>query len=368
MDNSELINWIRLARTPNIGPITFKKCIETFGSATKAIDALPELSQKSGRKKELIASRREDAEQEILALEKLNGRFLTWQDPEFPEHLKATEDCPPILSCLGDISKLHKLCLGIVGARNASHNATKLTTKLAVEVGSQGHIICSGLARGIDTAAHMGSLNTGTIAVLAGGVDVVYPKENQKLYDDIIDRDGLVISECVLGTQPTARHFPKRNRIVSGLSKAVLVVEATVRSGSLITARLALEQGRDVLAIPGYPSDPRAAGPNKLIRDGATLIRDAGDILEELDSMANFAKNIPVQESFKIGESAQADLDNIENTSDILLDKLSAEPVAVDELIRACALTASDVNAALLALELNEVVTRYPGNRVAKVA
>lgn len=277
----EKLQWLRLFRTDNVGPITFYRLLEYYGSAEKALEALPELAKRGGRKKPLVAPALDQIEREYEMLLQRGGQVIIASEQSYPSPLRALDDAPPVLSILGDVSILQKSCIGMVGARNASINGRRYAEKLAGELGKNDHVVVSGLARGIDTAAHKGALNSGTIAVVAGGIDVVYPEENKELYAQIIEK-GVVVAESLLGQKPYAQSFPKRNRIVSGLSQAVVVVEATQRSGSLITARMAGEQGRDVMAVPGHPMDPRASGPNHLIREGATLVRGVEDILEGL--------------------------------------------------------------------------------------
>lgn len=361
----EKLNWLRLSRTENVGPITFYKLLEIYGTAGKALEALPELSKKSGRKKPLVAPSLSSVQKEYDALKKLGGDMACAGEDAYPLSLAATDDAPPILSYIGDLNLVRSPCLAMVGARNASLNGKKFATKLSKELGQSGQIIVSGLARGIDTAAHEGALETGTIAVVAGGIDIVYPHENQKLYEDICQR-GLVIAESPLGVEPIARYFPKRNRIVSGLSTGVIVIEATIKSGSLITARMAGEQGRDVYAVPGYPADPRAAGPNKLIQDGATLVTRFQDILQNLE---NFTDNT----LFDNAPQTAPDLTLIteatdEKTTDeirhTLLQNLSQMPVGVDELARTCHLSVASMQMALLEMELAGRLQRLPGNRI----
>lgn len=367
--DQEKLNWLRLFRTENIGPITFYKLIEIYDSAKNALDALPELSKKGGRKKPLTAPSLSSVEKEYNALQKLGGDMVCAGEDAYPLSLAATDDAPPILSYIGDINIARAPCLGVVGARNASLNGRKFTYKLAKELGQAGQIIVSGLARGIDTAAHEGALETGTIAVVAGGIDIVYPRENQKLYEDICQR-GLVIAESPLGTEPAARLFPKRNRIVSGLSTGVIVMEATIKSGSLITARMAGEQGRDVYAIPGYPADPRSAGPNKLIQDGATLVTRAQDVLHNLE---NFTANPMGNTLFDSAPQTTPDLALVGNPMpekdtqtihETLMEHLSQMPIGVDELSRSCHLSVSDMQMALLEMELAGRLQRLPGNRI----
>lgn len=361
----EKLNWLRLIRTENIGPITFYKLIEYYGSASNALDALPELAKKGGRKKPLVAPKMADIEKEYNALQKMGGDIICSAEDAYPLALSATDDAPPVLSYIGNIGLAHSPCLGIVGARSASLNGKNFARKLSQDLGQSGQVIVSGLARGIDTAAHEGALDTGTIAVVAGGIDIVYPQENRQLYDSI-SKHGLVIAESPLGTEPAARLFPKRNRIVSGLSTGVIVIEASVKSGSLITARMAAEQGRDVYAVPGYPGDPRAAGPNKLIQNGAMLVQKAEDIL---DNIGNFKSHTlfdvnanPPSDIFTTTEkNTQTDSDEIRK---LILENLSQMPVGVDELARTCHLSVASMQIALLEMELAGGLQRLPGNRV----
>ena len=374
-DNSfsldEKLEWLRLIRTENIGPITFYKLIETYGSAKDALEILPELSKEGGRKKPLMPPPMNAIEKEYEALQKLSGDIICAAEKHFPLALSAIDDCPPVLSYIGDINLARCPCLAIVGARNASINARKFALKLAQDLGQAGQIIVSGLARGIDTAAHEGAMMSGTIAVVAGGIDVVYPRENEELYEQIKQR-GLIFAESPLGMEPIARHFPKRNRIVSGLSAGVVVIEATIKSGSLITARLAGEQGRDVYAVPGYPLDPRAAGPNKLIQDGATLITKADDILRALENF-NGGMALPPSglqdisaQSLEIDpdQDNQCDEKDIDDVRDILLQNLSQMPTHVDEIARTCHVSIPALQMAVLEMELAGRLQRLPGNRI----
>ncbi len=367
LSDTEKLNWLRLSRTENVGPITFFQLLERFGSAENALAALPDLAARGGRKKPLKAPPESDIHKEYAALLKLGGGIVTAACPEYPLALGATPDPAPVLSYFGDITIANKNCIAIVGARNASLNGRKFAEKLARDLGERQQMVVSGLARGIDTAAHMGSLESGTIAVVAGGIDVIYPEENTKLFHEIRER-GLVLAESPLGMQPIARHFPKRNRIVSGLSKACVVVEATLKSGSLITARMAGEQGRDVMAVPGHPLDPRAAGPNHLIREGATLIRSADDILEILTSFTGntLRENLRVSSGFTSMPANDADVP--QNAHETVLENLSFTAITVDELIRSCHLTIPVVQTVLLELELAGRVKREAGGRVALVS
>ncbi|PCJ02377.1 MAG: DNA-protecting protein DprA [Alphaproteobacteria bacterium] len=359
---------MRLFRTENIGPITYYQLIERYGSAGEALTQLPELAKRGGRKKPLTPPSEKEIEREYKALLKLGGQIITVQDKAYPLALTATEDAPPVLSVIGNVSLLNKSCVAIVGARNASINGCKFARKIAHELGARGQTITSGLARGIDTAAHEGSIDTGTIAVVASGIDVVYPEENQKLYEEIAEK-GLIIAENKLGAKPYTSAFPRRNRIVSGISKGIIVVEATRRSGSLITARMAGEQGRDVYAVPGSPFDPRAAGPNYLIREGATLVRNADDVMEILmDFSGNSLREPPTAVINFIPHLQEVQNKDNEEAPEIrqekILSHLSFTPISVDELLRACHLTISALQTTLLELELAGRVKRMPGNRI----
>ncbi len=363
---AEKLAWLRLSRTENVGPVTFYRLIETFGTAHKALEALPTLSRRGGRQKPLSVLPPAAAEQELERLHRLKGALLVACEPDYPLPLGALEDAPPVLSVIGNVEILRKPSLGIVGARNASLNGRRFAETLARDLGASGHTIASGLARGIDTAAHEGSLKTGTIAVVAGGIDVVYPPENQKLYDQIADQ-GLIVAESPLGQQPFAQSFPRRNRIVSGLSAGIVVVEATERSGSLITARLAGEQGRDVYAVPGHPLDPRAAGPNRLIRDGATLVRDAADVLEGLRDFSGGMREVKIQAAYSAPVAFIDDEKAAIDAHAALEQVLSYTPAPVDDLIRLSGFPASLIQTALLELELAGRVQRLPGNRAVMV-
>ncbi len=362
----EKLDWLQLIRTENVGPITFYKLIERYGSARDALKALPELSKKGGRKKPLVTPDRKYVEQEVEKLHKLDGDIVCAHEAAYPLALAATDDAPPVLSYIGDINLVRAPCIAMVGARNASLNGKKFATKIAKELGQSGQIIVSGLARGIDTSAHQGALDTGTIAVVAGGIDVIYPRENTELYEQIKQK-GLILAESPLGMEPIARHFPKRNRIVSGLSTGVVVVEATIKSGSLITARMAGEQGRDVYAIPGYPQDPRAAGPNKLIQDGATLVTKTQDILNAVNDFSggNIMKDSGFQHSPLYDDFANDSTpETTQNVQELLLENLSQMPVGVDELARTCHLSIPILQSALLEMELAGRLQRLSGNRV----
>ncbi len=366
LSEQEKLAWLQLSRTENVGPITFHNFLQYYGSAGKALEQIPTLTARSGRKKPLKIPPLSAIEAEYRALKKRGGDIICACEPAYPLALATLEDAPPVLSVRGDTALLNKPCLGIVGARNASLNGRKFAEKLATELGDAGQIIASGLARGIDTAAHKGALKTGTIAVVAGGIDVVYPPENEDLYNEIV-KHGLIVAESPLGQKPFAQSFPRRNRIVSGLSSGTIVVEATLRSGSLITARLAGEQGRDVMAVPGHPLDPRAAGPNKLIRDGAVLIRSTEDVLESLNDFSGAPKMLFDSAQPEFIDFAPLEKENsnaLEEAREILLAALSFTPAQVDEIIRQTGVDAALAQSLFLEAELTGQLQRLPGNRI----
>jgi DNA processing protein len=281
LTDPERADRLRLARTFSIGPVTFRRLLDRFHSAAEALRALPDLARQSGAEA-LRPPSRAEAEDEIAALAGFGGRFLALGEPGYPEPLAAIEDAPPLLALRGDATLLCRPAVALVGARNASAGGRRLAEELSRDLGATGLVVVSGLARGIDAAAHQGALATGTVAVFAGGLDQVYPREHGDLARAILEHGGALISEMPLGTEPQARHFPRRNRLVSGLSLGVLVIEAALKSGSLTTARFALEQGREVMAVPGSPLDPRCRGTNQLLREGAGLVEIAADALLHL--------------------------------------------------------------------------------------
>ncbi|MCW8861459.1 MAG: DNA-processing protein DprA [Rhodospirillales bacterium] len=372
LNHAEKRDRLRLIRSANIGPITFHRLIERFGSAAAAIDALPRLPQRGGKRPVTLCPSAE-AEQEMEALDRLGGAFVFRGEATYPTLLDHIEDAPPVLSVMGDVGLLNARAVGIVGARNASINGCRFATRMAEAIGQGGFVVVSGLARGIDTAAHEGALNTGTIAVVAGGVDVTYPRENAKLQGRIAEC-GAVVSEQPLGTTPQARHFPLRNRLISGLSEGVVVIEAGERSGSLITARMALEQGREVFAVPGGPTDPRSHGANRLIREGAILTERADDILSAIETPL-LSRPFFQAPQRKTQQTETIDLfdeppgpADIGSTTESIIDLLGPEPLSVDELIRRCQLSPAVVASALLEVELSGRLERHPGNRVSLIA
>jgi DNA processing protein len=361
---AEKRGWLRLARTENVGPVTFRQLLRRFGNARDALDALPDLARRGGTKRAPLPPSPEIIDDEIAEIERKNGHFIALCEPEYPEALAAIEDAPPVIAVLGKTEILNKGSIGIVGARNASLNGRKMAERLARDLGHEGLVIASGLARGIDTAAHQASLETGTVAVLAGGADVVYPEENRTLYEKIIAGGGAVVSDQPMGSEPRAQLFPRRNRLISGLSLGVIVVEAAKKSGSLITARLALEQGREVFAVPGSPLDPRANGTNGLLRQGAVLTENAEDVLNHIHSLASRSNGM-----FGFEEPAPDVVDerDMESARAKILENLSPSPVSVDELIRHCEMPPAPVLTILLELELAGRLERQPGHKVALV-
>lgn len=371
LTNQERQDWLRLFRSENVGPATFLRLIEHFDDAGRAIDAAPELSRRGGRKRAIRIAPAREIEEEIAALSELGGRMIALCEPDYPEALAAIHDPPPVLSVLGDPALLSSPSVAVVGARNASAAGRRLAREISAGICRNGFTVISGLARGIDTAAHEGALDArpggATVAVIAGGIDVVYPKENQALYERIVD-EGAVITEQRLGTQPTARHFPPRNRLVSGLSLGTLIVEAALRSGSLITARMALEQGREVFAIPGSPLDPRHKGTNGLIRDGAILTETADDVTGHLTAAAPPRFEEPI-EPVKIVQALDSVSENSPDTARTQIeDLLGPVAVSVDELLRECQLSPAVVLTVLLEMELAGRLERHPGNRVSLVS
>ena len=355
--------WLRLIRTENVGPVTFRQLMNRFGSAEAAIDALPGLLKRTGANPRIATQMQ--AEDEIAGLERYGARLVATGEADYPDLLNYIPASPPLITLAGGENLDWARTVGIVGARNASSAGIKMTRTLALDLGEAGYTVVSGLARGIDTAAHQASLTTGTVAVLAGGFDKIYPDENIPLAHDILDNGGALLTEMPLGWEPRARDFPRRNRLVSGLSLGIVVVEAAKRSGSLITARLALEQNRDVFAVPGSPLDPRAEGGNALIQQGAKLITNAADIIESLGS-ADPARNALFdpdwEPDFTESEPVEPPTDSDKAR---LLSALSTTPVEVDEIIRQTGLSVGAIQILLLELDLAGQIEWSSGQLVA---
>ena len=350
----DLVDRLRLLRTPGIGPVTFRQLIMRFGTPAAALAAVPDLARRGGGKAPALRTR-QDAEREIARVDKLGAKFLAVGQGLYPRLLAELEDAPPLIIAKGNLNLLDRQAVAIVGARNASAAACRFARGLAHDLGQQDLIVVSGLARGIDSAAHDGALATGTIGVIAGGIDIFYPPENEKRQRALYE-GGLVLAEMPPGTEPRARHFPYRNRIIAGMSSGTVVVEAAPRSGSLITARLAAEAGREVMAVPGSPLDPRAQGCNQLIRDGATLIQNAADVVEAIR---------PFQSRVRSAPSAYEPQElNGDDALGLVEELLGPSPVPVDEIIRLSGASSGAVQMALLELDLAGRLDRHAGNRV----
>ena len=337
--------------------MTYRQLIARFGTAAAALEAVPDLARRGGGKAPALRTR-SDAEREIGKVQKLGARFLALGQGLYPRLLSELEDAPPLIIAKGDLGLLDRQPVAIVGARNASAAACRFARGLAHELGQCDLIVVSGLARGIDSAAHDGALGTGTVGVIAGGIDVFYPPENEGRQKAIFEQ-GLVLAEMPPGTEPRARHFPDRNRIIAGMSSGTVVVEAAPRSGSLITARLAAEAGREVMAVPGSPLDPRAQGCNQLIRDGATLVQNAADVVEAVRPYQSHVRStpsdyVPPQEEPFDGEDVLRAVEEL----------LGPSPAPVDEIIRLSGAPAGAVQMALLELDLAGRLDRHAGNKV----
>ncbi len=360
----DTLDRLRLARSEGVGPVVYRRLIARFGTPGAALAALPALARRGGRAEPPRIPGRAEAERELRALRRLGARLIALGDPDYPPALAAIEDAPPVFTLRGRAELLTRPAVGIVGARNASLNGRRFAERLARELGEAGLVVVSGLARGIDAAAHAGALATGTIAALAGGLDHVYPPENAALHARI-GTEGALIAEAPPGTVPTSRMFPRRNRIVSGLALGVIVVEAASRSGSLITARRAAEQGRLVFAVPGSPVDPRSEGSNQLIRDGATLVFEAAHVVEALAPLVPASHGLqPPPPMLPDEDRLPPEMPGAEAHAAVLAH-LSVDPTAVDELMRDVQLSPPSLQAVLLELELAGRIDRLPGNRVA---
>ncbi|MCV6595802.1 MAG: DNA-processing protein DprA [Mangrovicoccus sp.] len=358
--DEDRLSWLRLLRSKRVGISSFYKLMREFGSAPAALAALPGIAAAAGMRDYAPADLAR-AQGEMRAAARFGARMICYGAPEYPAALAEIDDAPPLFWAKGDLNLLQRPMVAMVGARNASGLGERTARKLASDLAEAGFVLVSGLARGIDTAAHHAALDHGTIAVLGGGVDVIYPKENKDLHGNI-GKVGVLISEQPMGLAPQARHFPARNRIISGLARGLVVIEAAARSGSLITARNAGEQGREVMAVPGHPFDARASGCNMLIRDGANLVRHMEDILEVLGP-AQSAASLPPEPDRSVDPPPLA-LDQAKLHS-LILQRLGPSPIAEDQLMRDLGLPSGKLSPALLDLELNGRVTRQPGGLIA---
>ncbi len=365
LNDAQRLAWLRLIRSENVGPATFRALVNQFGGAQAAIEALPDLSRRGGRAQEIRLGSLADAEAEIEAARAVGAHLVALGERGYPPALAQVDAPPPLIYVKGRLELAEIPIVAIVGARNGSAVGQKFTRQIASALGLEGFVVASGLARGIDTAAHTASLEHGTIAVVAGGIDVVYPPENASLQQAIGER-GLLLSERAPGFSPRAKDFPRRNRLISGIALGVVVVEAAERSGSLITARLAGEQGREVFAVPGSPLDPRAAGTNNLLKQGATLVTEAKDIVETL---APILGRGPLPPSIELASCDETDTppplpDIAQSDRERVLEALGPSPVDIDELIRATRLETRKVHIILLELDLAGRLQRHGGQLV----
>ncbi|ESZ44510.1 DNA-processing protein DprA [Mesorhizobium sp. RSR565B] len=366
LSDRQRLSWLRLIRTQNVGPASFRELINRFGSAEAALEMLPELMISGGAKRIMRIPSVEEAEAELDAASENGARFVGIGEADYPPMLKNMDNPPPLIAVKGEAAVFRLPAVAIVGARNASLAGIKMARMLAADLGRDGYVIVSGLARGIDTAAHQGSLSTGTVGVLAGGLDVPYPPENISLCDDIAERGGAVISEMPFGWQPRAQDFPRRNRLVAGAALGLVVIEAAQRSGSLISARLAGEMGRLVFAVPGSPLDPRCAGSNGLLKDGATLVTEAADVSGAIAPLAG-TRTRSIAPPEKAPDFSATPPPGEDERSGVL-EALGPMPVGVDEIIRHTGLNAAQVSMVLLELDLAGRIERHAGGNVSLVS
>lgn len=359
------IAWLRLIRSDNVGPATFRDLINHFGSAEAALSMLPELSNRGGASRSIRIATVEDAERELETARRAGARFIGIGEPEYPPALRQLDGAPPLLAAKGNFSATVQPSVGIVGSRNASISGAKFAAMVARDVGRAGYTVTSGLARGIDTAAHRASLDTGTIAVLAGGLDQPYPPENIPLMDEITKSNGLVVTEMPFGWEPRARDFPRRNRLIAGISLGLVVVEAAQKSGSLITARMASDYGRLVLAVPGSPLDPRCHGTNALLKDGAIVTTGSEDVLDALAPLSRMelpSAHVIEEPEKENGDRAFLPPDETERAT--IVSALGPTPVEIDDIIRHTGLPAAAVYLVLLEIDLAGRLYRHAGGLV----
>lgn len=359
------LDWLRLIRSRRVGAVTFHRLIAEHGSARAALAALPDIARAAGVDGYEICPEGVVVA-ELRSAKACGAKLILWGGPDYPGGLMDVPDAPPILWAKGDTGLLRRPMVALVGARNASSLGLRMARRLAEGLGAGGQVVVSGLARGIDAEAHAAALITGTVAVLAGGVDVIYPEENTRLAAEIAEQ-GCLVSEQAMGVVAQTRHFPLRNRIISGMARAVVVVEAAARSGSLITAKNALDQGREVMAVPGHPFDARAAGCNMLLRDGATLVRHAGDVAEALGLQGGFVPEVETAKPVLPGPTPpHRPLADIAALHRQILARLGPSPLGEDQLIRDLDMPAAVLTPALVALELEGQITRAPGGLLSR--
>ena len=361
LSGAERLARLRLIRSENVGPATFHSLLRRFGTAAEALAHLPDLAAKGGSRRRITICPSDAAEAELTRLERFGARLLCHDEPDYPRALRAADGTPPLLSVMGEAGILTKPAVAIVGSRNASAAGNRLTRMFASEIGEAGYVVVSGLARGIDTAAHEAALASGTVGVFAGGLDRPYPPQNKPLMRRIVDGGGCLVTEMPFGWEPRAVDFPRRNRIVVGLSLAVLVIEASLRSGSLISARLGGEMGRLVFAVPGSPLEARSAGTNALLKDGAQLATETDDLLQALDPMARKRPPAPItSDSLPLEPDREAD----EGERARVLRALGVAPVTLDDLAAHSGVAPAAIHLTLLELELAGRLERQPGGRV----
>ncbi|MCO5066060.1 MAG: DNA-processing protein DprA [Rhizobiaceae bacterium] len=366
LSDRQRVQWLRLIRTQNVGPASFRALINRYGSAENALEMLPELAARGGARSASRIPSVAEAQAEIDAAARIGARLIAIGEADYPAFLAQSDNPPPLLTLLGHAEPMARPSISIVGARNASLAGMKFAQKLALDLGGHGWTIASGMARGIDTAAHRGALESGTVAVLAGGIDRPYPPENVPLMHQIVEKGGAVICEMPFGWEPRAQDFPRRNRIVAGLSLGLVVVEAAMRSGSLISARMAGELGRIVFAVPGSPLDPRAGGTNNLLKQGAILVTDARDVLDHLEPMLGRERATTPRLDEPVdftGAPSHSDEDR-----ETIVELLGPAPVPVDDLIAHSGIHPANVHLVLLELDLAGRLERHPGGLVSLVS
>lgn len=363
LTDGQRLDWLRLIRSENVGPRTFRSLVNHYGGARTALEALPELARRGGAARAIRICPQADAEREMETARRLGAVFIASGEADYPFRLAAIDDAPPLIAVRGNLPVLARPMIAMVGSRNASGAGLKFAERLARELGEAGFVIASGLARGIDAAAHRASLTTGTVAVFAGGHDHVYPQEHAPLLDALLP-EGAAISEMPFGWEPRARDFPRRNRIISGLSAGVVIVEAAKRSGSLITARMALEQGREVFAVPGSPVDPRAEGTNGLLKQGATLVTETADVLSVVEPILGRERRVAAREPDREEVEAAVQSDPGADVRARIVGLLGSAPIGLDDIVRWSNSTPAVVRTVLLELELAGRIERHGGGAV----
>jgi DNA processing protein len=361
LTDEQKLDWLRLIRSDNIGPRTFRDLINRYGGADAALKTLPALAHRGGARGIRIASR-DEAERELTAIKACGAHLVALGEAHYPPRLKMIDDAPPLLTVRGNLAVLGQPMIALVGSRNASAAGVKFAERIARDLGDAGYVIASGLARGIDAAAHRASIDTGTVAVLAGGHNRIYPAEHAPLIEALLPH-GAAISEMPIGWEPRARDFPRRNRLISGLAVGVVIVEAAKRSGSLITARLAGEQGREVFAVPGSPLDPRTEGANALLKQGATLVTEAADIIDVIEPILGRPIEQPVEEPEHVPAGAEPD----DDARSRVVALLGPTPVAIDDLVRLSHSSPAIVRMVLLELEIAGRLERHGGTLVSLI-